>query len=92
VDKQRWDLTDKTLMGLYGEQSENGIETLGFITLDTACQAALDKHPVMIVDEGDDKEPTDGFEVLDTYFVPEERDKTTGEVEIKETEEAGASE
>jgi len=36
---------DNELVGVYGRQSERGIEQLGFITLDTACQAAAEFKP-----------------------------------------------
>jgi hypothetical protein len=43
VDTQKWKFTeDQALYGVYGESSPNGIEKLGFITLDRQCQAAID--------------------------------------------------
>jgi len=39
-DKMTWKFEgEKTLVGLYGESSARGIEKLGMITLDLACQA-----------------------------------------------------
>ena len=41
-----WLFTNETpLVGLYGRQSTNGIEELGFITLDTACQGLPNEVP-----------------------------------------------
>ena len=43
VSTQDWHFTeDQELIGVYGESSPNGIEKLGFITLDLQCQAAID--------------------------------------------------
>jgi len=51
-----WRFTDEApLVGLYGRQTETGISQLGFVTLDTACQAAVEEK----VDPVDPVEPTD---------------------------------
>jgi hypothetical protein len=43
VETNLWTFTEeKALVGIYGESSPNGIEKLGMITLDLACQAGLD--------------------------------------------------
>jgi len=48
-----WRFTDENpLVGLYGRQTETGISQLGFVTLDTACQAAIEEKV-------DPVEPTD---------------------------------
>lgn len=52
----QWLFTEENpLVGIYGRQNENGIEQLGFITLDTVCQAT----PVEVVKE---EEVVDGTE------------------------------
>jgi len=51
-----WRFTDEApLVGLYGRQTESGISQLGFVTLDTACQAAVEEK----VDPVDPVGPTD---------------------------------
>jgi len=38
VNTEMWNFSDeKQLIGIYGEQSANGIEKLGMITLDLKC-------------------------------------------------------
>lgn len=49
-----WRFTDENpLVGLYGRQTEAGISQLGFITLDTACQVAVEEKVV------EPEQPTD---------------------------------
>lgn len=49
-----WEFDDAhPLVGLYGRQNENGIEQLGFITLNTQCQADTEE-----VDENDGTDTT----------------------------------
>lgn len=53
VERKTWDFTeDKPLVGVYGETSDRGIEKLGMIRLDLACQAAIDAAQVN--DEGEE--------------------------------------
>ena len=43
VNTQSWSFTEENaLMGVYGEESANGIEKLGMITMSWACQAEKD--------------------------------------------------
>ena len=40
-----WDFSGgNAIVGAYGNQSERGIERLGFITLDTACQYKIEEN------------------------------------------------
>lgn len=51
----QWDFTDdQQIVGVYGNHSERGIERLGFITLDTECQAAAPDQA--FVEEAEDQE------------------------------------
>ena len=63
IDKEdfvQWDFTEeKPLVGLYGRQSEAGIDQLGFITLNIECQLA---HEEVIVTP---EEPVDLEEVVE---------------------------
>merc|ERR1712066_20107 len=55
VRRTKWEFNDANpLVGLYGRQTATGITQLGFITLDTACQAA---HEDVIVDPSDPSSP-----------------------------------
>merc|ERR1712113_1267341 len=55
VRRTKWEFNDSNpLVGLYGRQTATGITQLGFITLDTACQAA---HEDVIVDPSDPSSP-----------------------------------
>jgi len=55
VRRTKWEFNDANpLVGLYGRQTATGITQLGFITLDTACQAA---HEEVIVDPSDPSSP-----------------------------------
>lgn len=43
VNTQSWSFTEENaLMGVYGEESANGIEKLGMVTMNWACQAEKD--------------------------------------------------
>jgi hypothetical protein len=65
-DYVQWKFSEEDeLVGVYGRQSERGIEQLGFITLDTACQAAAEEAK-----PADEEEETEDEKTID--FVPVE--------------------
>jgi len=94
VPNRRWKNTEwefkseNPLVGLYGRQSERGIEQIGFITLDTVCQAAAEdlikeEENVIDIEEPvvETEETEDG-----TVVVPEEHHEELEVIKIEEIE------
>jgi len=99
VEKHTWDFTeDKPLVGVYGETSERGIEKLGMIRLNLACQAAHDETQPFeevatdVTEEQMEEETTDekveiDFKPIEDTFVVEEEEVTPETTETTETTE-----
>lgn len=70
-DKQKWEFdTGFPVIGVYGNQSDRGIEKLGFITLNEKCQLELDAVVEPAESDGNDDE--EGVKEVDTLDEPEE--------------------
>lgn len=93
VPKRRWKKTDwefsedQPLVGLYGRQSERGIEQIGFITLDTQCQLAAE----IVVEEEETAEETT-VPVVEPDTTVEEVVEPEKEIEETVVEEENAQE
>lgn len=86
-----WDMSNASLplVGIYGNFNEDRINRLGFITLNTKCQAYIDSNPEEVEEESDQSET-----VLDEKGVDESvavSIEDSDEVESEETTEIPTS-
>ena len=92
VDTQKWKFTeDQALYGVYGESSPNGIEKLGFITLDRQCQAAIDANGPIEEDEDDFSGETYFIDLMYDHddILPYDASKVSTEITINESTDSG---
>jgi len=92
VDTQKWKFTeDQALYGVYGESSPNGIEKLGFITLDRQCQAAIDANGPVEEDEDDFSGETYFIDLMYDHddILPKDASEVSTEITINESTDSG---